>query len=682
MSSIKQRRLRQVINTIIKEELTQGKFPSSQRVLWRISQYLQENDLEKPSNKLRTARPSHPIDPLLYNTSIDEIINDLSIVYECLVDYQNTTGDVFNAFEVEKKKLEYMVDNLEKELSEIISSNLGQSFKKSIYDIFTDTQKIDHLKTDADIDLVKKEVLISKANKTTSRVKVGGDTDASFSIANLEGVSTKVATGNICNIFSNTQGLVWQQEVHSDMQKEIIGTLDITFKDPISFNQININLHSVKRSTLMIEVSRDGETWDLLPRYDTPTDAINSADFIFPMIKVKAMRILISKQEADKLVTEKDKSYYLYLYGIKDVSFYKSSYNESSVLQSKPFDLKDSSVFTIDKVYLDTDVDMPNGTNTNYYIALSKENPEWIPISASSDPHPKHPKLINFHNIEDAQPEVFNFPSNISVENVRQLPHLNVNGVRFFKLGAILDRKIIPGSEKLFCGKNSWKVDTLSKDLGSNHIPVAADWVGESYGSSYLKMNERSNVIASNKPINDNTLIRYSCSVYVNSNQSVTSHRLMCNAPCSVYVNGDLVYSGRPDNATTVDYYLKRGYNDIIIMTYVVNQSLTLDIGIDLLKRGQRVYASSSPYRLVSLFDLQYNIRNNRKDVYAITYINDQAVIVLNDYILDIDYEFYYRYTTEANTKTDILFKCELERDPAVTDLSPKLKSYTLRFLL
>jgi hypothetical protein len=115
-------------------------------------------------------------------------------------------------------------------------------------------------------------------------------------------------------------------------------------------------------------------------------------------------------------------------------------------------------------------------------------------------------------------------------------------------------------------------------------------------------------------------------------------------------------------------------------MTYT-SANLILDIDMDILKVGQRMYAIGTPYKLCTLFDMQYNIRNNRHDVYAITYINDEAVLLLNSYITDIDYEFFYDYTTEANTKTKVLFKAELTRDPAVTLLSPKLKSYTIRFL-
>jgi hypothetical protein len=102
---------------------------------------------------------------------------------------------------------------------------------------------------------------------------------------------------------------------------------------------------------------------------------------------------------------------------------------------------------------------------------------------------------------------------------------------------------------------------------------------------------------------------------------------------------------------------------------------------MDILRKGQRMYAGVTPYKLCTLFDMQYNIRNSRSDVYAITYINDEAVLVLNNYINDIDYEFFYNYTTDSNTKTKILFKAVLSIDSAVTQLSPKLKSYTLRFL-
>jgi hypothetical protein len=146
-------------------------------------------------------------------------------------------------------------------------------------------------------------------------------------------------------------------------------------------------------------------------------------------------------------------------------------------------------------------------------------------------------------------------------------------------------------------------------------------------------------------------------------------------------MNGELIYTGVPNGNVNVDYYFKQGWNDILILTYTSGTTIVLDIGMDIVKKGQRMYAIGTPYKLASLFDLQYNIRNNRKDVYAITYINDEAVLVVNNYITDMDYEFFYKYTTQANTKTRILLKAELARNNSVTQLSPKLKSYTLRFL-
>lgn len=678
--SIKQERLKQVVNDIIKEELQKGKFPSSQTVLWKISKNLQEYNLNEPQNKLRIARTNYAINPDDYNTSIDEITSDLNIIYECLLEFQNKAMKSFDQFEIEKKRYEYQVDNLEKELKEIISANTGRTFKKSVYDIFTDMEHVDFSGTDANIDINNKEATIAKANGQSNKLYLDSGTKVSFSIPATQNVVSKTATGDINNILNNMENMVWQQEIETNVQNEITGTLLIEFPTAISMNQIDISLHSIKESTLMIEVSKDGEVWSALPRYRTPIKVLDKISLIFPAITAMKVRILISKDEADKLIVSKDKSQYIYLYGIKNISFFQASYKKMSTLLSNVFNLDDGNIFTIDKVSLVAETDIPNGTSINYYIALDSDNPQWIPISHEDDPHPKYNKVIDFHNIETAYPEIFTFESTISIENVRQLNNLNVNGVKFYKLGTVSDKMIIPGTERLFCGKNAWKVDTYTLEHNTDYIPSASDWIGKSYNTEYNKVSGKPGVVASNKAFDINTNVRYSCSVYSSDEQKVASHKLICNLPCAIYMNGELIYTGIPDGDVDVDYYFKRGWNDIIILTYTSGTSLILDIGMDILKKGQRMYATGTPYKLVSLFDLQYNIRNNRQNVYAITYINDEAVLVLNNYITDIDYEFFYKYTTQANTKTKILVKAELIREESITQLSPKLKSYTLRF--
>jgi hypothetical protein len=396
---------------------------------------------------------------------------------------------------------------------------------------------------------------------------------------------------------------------------------------------------------------------------------------------ITKMRVIISKSEADKLIVLKDKPQYVYLYGIKNISFYQTSYKEKSTLTSNVFDLTDGSIFTIDKVSLIADADMPNGTSINYYIALDSDNPQWIPISHTDDPHPKYNKVVDFHNIETAYPEIFTFDSAMSIENVRQLNNLNVNGIKFYKLGTITDKMIIPGTERLFFGKNAWKIDTFIQERTTDYTPSAADWVGKQYSTSYSRVSGKIGVVSANQTFAANSNIRYSCSVYSSEEQRVASHKLISNLPCAIYMNGELVYAGIPDGNMKVDYYFKRGWNDILILVYTPGTTPILDIGMDIVKKGQRMYAVGIPYKLVSLFDLQYNIKNHKQDVYAIAYINDEAVLVVNSYITDMDYEFFYKYTTQANTKTKISLKAELIRNNSVTQLSPKLKSYTLRFL-
>jgi hypothetical protein len=153
--------------------------------------------------------------------------------------------------------------------------------------------------------------------------------------------------------------------------------------------------------------------------------------------------------------------------------------------------------------------------------------------------------------------------------------------------------------------------------------------------------------------------------------------------PIAVYVNGVMVFQGVPDKSTKVPFTFNYGWNEVSVLLYVRNvtaaNGATLDINIDVRKYGANVYAQANPLELVSLHDLQYNVKSNDRSKYALYTINDKSYVILNHAVPGMEYDFYFNYV-EGDAKDTILFKAELMKNEQHSSISPKLKSYRLRF--
>jgi hypothetical protein len=165
--------------------------------------------------------------------------------------------------------------------------------------------------------------------------------------------------------------------------------------------------------------------------------------------------------------------------------------------------------------------------------------------------------------------------------------------------------------------------------------------------------------------------------------QNVQSSIPASTEPITVYVNGQQVFSGIPDKTSKVPFTFNFGWNEVVVLLYTRNvaaaNGVTLDMNIDMRKLGANVYSQTKPMELVSLHDLRYNVKSNDRSKYAIEVVNDTANIILNYAQPGLEYDFYYNYV-QGDAQDTILLKAELSKNDTGSSISPKLKSYRLRF--
>ncbi len=693
--SIRDKRFSKILNQILHEELQKGNLPSSKEFIYRVNQYVQQHDISKPSLNFQPIRKKSQASSADYNTILDSSYNDLATIYENIIQEHDQSTQYFNKFEVEKSKLDYELDQLEVKLKELILLYSQEGYLHTVYDIFTDFNHIDTAQTNANVDIGLHEVRISDLKNVSKKIIPNATT--SFEI--LHSISSLVTlnpiSGTTDDAISDNINSIWQTVAYSKQKIDIGGYYNINFIQRQDINRIVLSLQSLRSVYVRVEITADNVNWSLLPYYESGVQVTDTFTFDFPTITISKIRILLGKNEPDSetiMNTTTGEVNYSYVFGIKNISFHTFKYAEQAELYSNLLDAEPdvNKNFTIDKVSLVTDEQLPNGTDIKYFIALPVESgePEWKAISPINRKNPQYEEIIDFKNIATSIPTLLSVDPTISVGEY-EMENLYTNGIKFYKIGEVVDRDIIDGTERLFVGKDTWGVQyyVYSHADSTTHLPSIADWIKPQNQVSfdYIKIADGKPGLLLNKATTSApTNYKFTLGVFSTKKQDLVSAIPVSIDPIAIYVNGEMIFQGIPNSSTKVSYLFQNGWNEIIVLSYTRQSATTvngatIDINFDPRKYGSDIYSQSKPLMKTSLFDLRFNTLNTDYSKYALTKVNNKYYVILNYVTPGLEYEFYYNYI-DGTVKDTILFKAILTRDTNVTEISPKLKNYRLRF--
>lgn len=690
---IQNRRFSKVINTIIQEELQKGNLPSSKEVLWRLNDYLRNHNLDRPNYNFQPIREGTIASSYMYNDGIDRVYEDIETLYENIIDINNDIMKNFNKFEVDKTKLEYELSTLENSLKEMILLYSKTGFLNSVYDVFDDMEKINASKSSINVDIKRHEVAIPDIKNTSKRIYPDGSTTFFLMDEIAKVVETINVSGKPSDALTDNMNDTWQQLIISKEKQEIAGYYSTSFKNTQMVNRIELSLHSVKPTFVRIEFTGDGMNWFGLPYYEKGVEVTDEFIFDFPSIEIKDLRFLLSKKEPDAETSDGNGIQYRYLIGAKHINMYQLDFSETGVLESTPLavDVPTNQNFSISKVSLLVDEVLPNGTELDYYIALKPEDdtkdPEWKRISPINRETPKYDQIIDFKNITRAPAMKYMIDPNISITQY-EMDNLYTNGIRFYKIGEVEGRKIISGTERLYVGRNSWGMKSFLgkfKDHAT-HVPKLEDWEKPintpSYGYSAIQEG-KPGLLLSNTKHTDATTYMYTLGL-LSDKDKVVSAKPVSTEPIAVFLNGEKLFEGIPNSNTKINYLLKYGWNELVVLVYVRKpesaNGATLDIGFDPREHATNVYSKAQPMEKISLHDLRFNTKNSARNKYAVMEAGeDKYYIIINHAVPGLQYDFLFNYV-EGKPKQEILFKVDFFRDRNITNISPKLKSYRLRF--
>lgn len=695
--NIKQRRLQNLIEQIIQEELQKGNLPTSREFIRRMQDGLYRNDLSKPSLNATTVRAGANAFAEDVNKLIDQGEGDLSILYKSIVDKYDKSLKNFNKFDVDKSRLDYELNKIENQLKELILLHKESGFLRSVYDVFDDLSKIDTGKSTVEVDIKAHQVSLARSKNNSQKISTE-DSIATFSLdekTKKEAVH-RITTGDPKKGLTDAIDEFWSEMIYlSGSSNQVVGTYEVNFSRVEICNHIEMELHTGKEIEMELEYTENGVTWQAVPSIEKKKKSSGSVSFYFEFVAMSGLRIKMKKKESDHSTNMKTSTsqsvVYGYLLGIRKLALFQTKFSEVGELHSKVLSPEDlgAKPFSINKVSLLTDEALPNGTNIDYYIAMvpqKDELPEWKAISPVNHDAAKHDQIIDFKTIAQAPAESYRMDPNIS-ESEYRLESLYANGIHFYKLADLDNIKIIEGTESLYLGKDSWSVKSYERDWGVSYLPKLEDWEQENNTikeSFQPVLAEKSGVLLEKVKLTKKTNYMFTLGVFSRKEEETVSSIPVSNEPIAIYMNGEKVFEGIPKIGAKVNYVFKSGWNEIKVLMYVENTvgsttGTSLSIGFDPRLYGSYSYARMRSLEKVSLFDLRYNTKSNDSSRYAIMETNGRYTIVLNKFIPGLTYDFYFDHI-DGVANTEILLKAVMSYNKAATTLSPKLKSYRLRF--
>jgi len=471
--SIYERRVNEIMEDITKDALVAGRIPTPVEAVRKLKELFRGIDPSLPRMQLRMQPHRSRFDRAGFNSSVEEAVDDLNLLYSEGVDTLTRVINGLNADDINHKALTYQLSIIDDLLESLLLAEPGASgYFFSVYDSFNDLSKTDLQETTADVDLASGLVRlpiaggIKKLNLGFLQNRVR---------ANLKYNTTgQIASSNLIQgtkfgyLFNDIIGDAWGVQIVANRDDlEIQFTIPVASatergvpQDPknvatvetISALVSRIEVEPMLPSPCLMDVyfSLDGSNFTRLPNINQSIELDNQrVSLSFEETRMKFLRFKMRKTPDSSVAIGTGGTQYRYVFGLKNISLYNSGFGSSGIFQSKLLEPDGPDDLILSRVALDVDERVPAGTNINYFVALG-DTGSWLPITPGSRDQEEN-RVVEFgtSRISSRYDNQLRVTSTPSINSTR-------NGITFYDLfntGA----DIIPRTTRLFRGIRSWR---------------------------------------------------------------------------------------------------------------------------------------------------------------------------------------------------------------------------------
>lgn len=470
--SLYQARIDEILEEITRWALIEGRVPTSIETIRYMREALKVSDPATPRMQLRFQPYRSKFNRTAFNSTVEEAVDDLNLLYQEGVDTMTRILNGLNADDINHRALSYqlsIVDDLLESL--LLAEPAAASYFFNAYDSFNDLSKVDVDNTTAEVDL----------NTGSARLPIVGGTKKlhlGFLQDRMRANTQHITDGRVTvsrllpgtkfgHLFNDIIGDAWAEEVQAN-----VPNMTIEFTIPIAVNRVDgvtqeakqlvaiesiaqtisrVELDPLATAPMMADVfySIDGQNFMRLPGYNQSAQLEDKKhSFNFPSTLVKYLRVRLSKSADDVAQDASGNKTYAFVFGLKSIALYNSGFAESAVLTSQLLVPNGPDDLNISKVALDVDERVPADTDIEYAIALAGGS--WFPITPGSRDTTDN-RVVEFgkSRLVSRLQNRLKVTATPSVDSTR-------NGLTFYDLyqtGA----SIIAGTSKLFRGINSWR---------------------------------------------------------------------------------------------------------------------------------------------------------------------------------------------------------------------------------
>lgn len=670
--SIKQERIKQIMNMLIKESICNGELPTERNILNKFRAYIMKHDPSKPFFDSTMAVRGSDLVYSDVNTAFDNLYDDLSLLYRrCLALNRDLMAN-YILVDKQVSAVDNEIKKLEEEVKALIMLNNSSTYLNCAYDSFTDFSKINTSKTTADVDISKNQATISYNRNRTRRIA----TQPIITVLHPDYLKPLRSTneGDLLNMFDDYENTVFSHRVEMSNNQGAIMEVVYDFEGrTVNTNKIAISFSTNKPVFARILYSPDNiNVFDLPYGNDFIEIGSSSMEINFPNIQCTQIKFIFTKAESDSSYVSGGLTTYVYDFTINQIALFDLHHADEAVLISNPLEpVKSIEDFSIGKVSLQVDCDKPDQTDIEYYVALQPdengEDPDWARISPINEERSLFPTFIDFMNRTTTSGIVAQMTKSLAEY---ELASLNTNGIKMYSIYNT-DDSILKAT--LYKGLNASLIKTRATG------PVAAIPDMHNFSEETVDYYNISNGSLIFQGMYNAPRIVQSSVNFVNktSNNSLTLTPNIAG-PSVIYLNGRVIMRGDQLVSTEAgNFNLRVGINNLTIMSYVPADTLySANIGIDLISTFGEVFAHDTPMTLVDIFDLQNIVLSNDHSKYALYKMNNKTYIVVNDSNQAVKYKINYDYSSTDNNK-QLLFKAVLKRQP-YANTTPVLYRYVI----
>jgi len=457
--NIKDIQVKRATENILKNLIKSGVNPDESTFLYYLNEYFKENIPGIPSMKLdkieeyQPLQEKHVMDSEPYNKMLDEIEEDLQVLYQAIFINNKKSIENFSYIESVRAKYVHKLNTLQNKIDGILEESTSSSINKVISEPFYDFSQIINEETTALIDLNNNSATLTPKilNSTMGNVLI--DDIKTINIQPQQSINYEEITPPkyFLNDYHNESYVAkFYPKKDIDSLQEISIEFEINFKEKIDISHIDITTNDKEQKKL--ELSYLDTSWETI--YLKNNEFIQNDQWTFNKVKTDKIRLKIIQEIKSTNLNN------YYPLTIQNISFYNTVYNMSGHIKTDFYDIDSEDVFN--KISIDMDMKDCQQTNVDLKVNLKDNNDKVIT------------KFIN-NNESIILGSTTTSEVSLPYDTIKRASLHDSYGIKYFRLDTQLDNIIIDET-KLFKGVGQWKKKTFQYFRDDHHHVTLKNW--------------------------------------------------------------------------------------------------------------------------------------------------------------------------------------------------------------